>query len=402
MEYEYVGYTSDRKVVKGRIIADNEKFAGDMLSRSGYQILNIKAITPFLTGTPSFLKAKVGQNDIVMFSRQLALLLDSGVGIVQSLELLSVQTTNKGLSKMLETVIADLRAGLPLSTSLGKHPSAFSNMYCKIVAVGEQTGQLESVLRNLASYAEQSNAASRKIKQATTYPVIVLVLAVVVGIVAVTFVLPPILSIFTQFGGNIPLMTKMLIGFITFFSHYGVFVLIGLGVSALLGYLYVKTPDGGFQKDRLILVIPVIGRLALVNGLGRICRSVALLFRSGLPLPDILRLTADSAGNQVISRALLVVEQDIIRGDALAVSMKRSPVFLPLMVEMTRVGEETGNLDNTLTIVADSFEIESADKLQTLLGLIEPVMTIIIGLAVGFLALSIFIPIYSSLSLIGG
>jgi len=303
---------------------------------------------------------------------------------------------------MLGIVIADLRAGLPLSTALGKHPAAFSNMYCKIVAVGEQTGQLESVLKNLASYAEEANAATRKIKQATTYPVIVLVLAVVVGIVAVTFVLPPILSIFSTFGGNIPFMTQMLIDFITFFSHYGVFVLIGLGVAALLGYLYVKTPDGGFQKDRLILVIPVIGRLALVNGLGRICRSIALLFRSGLPLPDILRLTADSAGNQVISKALLAVEQDIIRGDALAVSMKRSPVFLPLMVEMTRVGEETGNLDNTLTIVADSFEIESADKLQTLLGLIEPVMTIIIGLAVGFLALSIFIPIYSSLSLIGG
>jgi type IV pilus assembly protein PilC len=402
MEYEYVGYTTDRKVVKGRITADNEKSAGDMLSRSGYQVLNIKVVTPFLTGTPSFMKAKVGQGDIVMFSKQLALLLESGVGIVQSLELLSVQTTNKSLATMLGTVIADLRAGLPLSASLEKHSSAFSRMYCKIIAVGEQTGQLESVLRNLASYAEQANAATKKIKQAMTYPVIVLILAVVVGIVAVTFVLPPILSIFTTFGGNIPFMTQMLIGFITFFSHYGVFVLIGLGVAALMGYLYVKTPDGNFQKDRLVLAIPVIGRLALVNGLGRICRSITLLFRSGLPLPDILRLTADSAGNQVISKALMVVEQDIIRGESLAVSMKRSPIFLPLMVEMTRVGEETGNLDNTLTIVADSFEIESADKLQTLLSMIEPAMTILIGLAVGFLALSIFIPIYSSLSLIGG
>ena len=402
MEFEYVGYTAERKVVKGRITADNEKSAGDMLSRSGYQILNIKAITPFLTGTPSFMAAKVGQGDIVMFSRQLALLLESGVGIVQSLELLSVQTTNKGLAKMLRTVIADLRAGMPLSTSLEKHSSAFSRMYCKIIAVGEQTGQLESVLRNLANYAELANAASRKVKQATTYPVIVLVLAVVVGIIAVTFVLPPILSIFKTFGSNIPLMTQLLIGFITFFSSYGVFVLIGLGVAVLLGYLYIKTPDGNYQKDRLVLALPVVGRLALVNGLGRICRSITLLFRSGLPLPDILRLTADSAGNLVISKALMAVEQDIIRGESLAASMNKSPIFLPLMVEMTRVGEETGNLDSTLSIVADSFEIESADKLQTLLGMIEPVMTILIGLAVGFLALSIFIPIYSSLSLIGG
>jgi type IV pilus assembly protein PilC len=225
---------------------------------------------------------------------------------------------------------------------------------------------------------------------------------VVVGILAVTFVLPPILGIFKTFGGNLPFMTVLLIAFITFFANYGVYVLIGLGLGTLLGYLYIKTPDGNYRKDRLILSVPVLGRLALINGLGRICRSITLLFRSGLPLPEILKLTADSAGNQVISRALMGVEQDIIRGESLGASMKKSAVFLPLMVEMTKVGEETGNLDNTLSIVADSFEIEAADKLQTLLGMIEPIMTIAIGLAVGFLALSIFIPIYSSLSLIGG
>jgi type IV pilus assembly protein PilC len=402
MEFEYVGYTADRRVVKGKVTADSEKAAGEMLARSGYQILNLKSVAPFLTGTPSFMASRVSQEEIVMFSRQLALLLESGVGIVQSLELLRLQTTNKALAKMLEAVVTNLRAGLALSVALEKHPAAFSKMYCKIIAVGEQTGQLESVLRNLASYAEQANAAMRKVKQATTYPVIVLILAVVVGIIAVTFVLPPILGIFKTFGGNLPWMTVVLIAVITFFSNYGVFVLVGLAVAALLGYLYVKTPEGTYRKDRLVLSLPVIGRLSLVNGLGRICRSITLLFRSGLPLPDILRLTADSAGNQVISRALLRVEDDIIRGESLAVSMKKSPIFLPLMVEMTRVGEETGNLDGTLSIVADSFEIEAADKLQTLLGLIEPAMTILIGLAVGFLALSIFIPIYSSLSLIGG
>jgi type IV pilus assembly protein PilC len=402
MEYEYIGYTSDRQVVKGRVTADNEKSAGEMLARLGYQVLNLKVVTPFLTGAPSFVSSRVGQGEIIMFSRQLALLLESGVGIVQGLELLRVQTTNKGLANMLAAVVADLRAGLPFSVSLEKHPAAFNRMYCKIIAVGEQTGQLESVLRNLAGYAEQANNASRKIKQATTYPVIVLILAVIVGIVAVTFVLPPILNIFTTMGGEIPLMTRILIFVITFFSKYGLFVLLGLGLAALLGYLYVKTPAGTLQKDKLILSMPVIGRLALLTVLGRICRSITLLFRSGLPLPDILRLTADSAGNMVLTNALMVVEQDIIKGEALAQSMKKSPFFLPLMIEMTKVGEETGNLDNTLSIVADSFEIESADKLQTLLGMIEPIMTIVIGLAVGFLALSIFVPLYSSLSLIGG
>ncbi len=402
MEFEYVGYTADRRVVKGRIEASTERLAGELLSKAGYQVLNLKGITPFLTGIPSFMGQRVGPSEVVMFSRQLALLLDSGVGIVQSLELLKVQTTNKTLSRMLEAIVADLRAGQPFSAALEKHPAAFNKMYCKIIAVGEQTGQLESVLRSLANYAEQSNAAMRKVRQATTYPVIVLILGVLVGILAVTFVLPPILGIFKQFGGDLPWMTVVLIAVITFFGNYGVHVLIGLIVAAILVSFYIKTPDGKLRKDQLVLSVPVLGRLALINGLGRICRSITLLFRSGLPLPDILRLTADSAGNQVISRALLVVEQDIIRGESLGASMKKSRWFLPLMVEMTKVGEETGNLDNTLSIVADSFEIEAADKLQTILGMIEPIMTIAIGIAVGFLALSIFVPLYSSMSLIGG
>jgi type IV pilus assembly protein PilC len=228
------------------------------------------------------------------------------------------------------------------------------------------------------------------------------VLAVLVGILAVTFILPPIMRMFKALGGKLPLITQILIDTVNFFSEYGIYVLAAVAALSIATYIYVKTPEGGYQKDRLLLTAPVIGRLNLLNNLARICRSVTLLFKSGLPLPDILTLTADSAGNRVVSRALEEVESDIIKGDALAVSMQKKPVFLPLMVEMTRVGEETGNLDNTLTLVAESFEIEAADKMQTVLGLIEPAMTIIIGLGVGFLALSIFIPIYSSLSLVGG
>jgi type IV pilus assembly protein PilC len=402
MEYEYVGYTVDRRVVKGRITADSEKSAGDALLRDGYQILNVKPITPFLTGVPSFMKPKVKPEDVVMFSRQLALLLESGVGIVQSLDLLRAQSVSKNFSAMLAKVVTDLRAGLPLSIALEKHPGAFSKMFCKIIAVGEQTGQLESVLRNLAGYSEQSTAAVRKVKQATTYPVVVLVLAILVAILMVTFILPPILAVFKNLGGNLPVITQILIWGISFATSYGIYIFIVIGLAGVVGYLYSRTPEGAYQKDALLLRLPVLGRLILLNTLSRICRSITLLFRSGLPLPDILTLTADSAGNKVIAKALMDVEQDIIKGEALASAMRKKLVFLPLMVEMIRVGEETGNLDSTLTVVSDSFEIEAADKLQTLLGLIEPAMTVAIGLVVGFLALSIFVPIYSTVSMVGG
>jgi len=402
MEFEYVGYTAERRVTKGKITADGEKAAGEKLSRDGYQVLSLKAAAAplFTTGMPSFFERGAKQEEIILFSRQLALLLESGVGIVQSLELLKAQTQNKALAKMLDTIVTDLRAGNPFSASLQKHPKAFNKMYCKIVAVGEQTGQLEGVLRNLATYDEQSTAAARKIKQAMTYPTIVLILAVVVGFLAVTFILPPIMDMFKQLGGQLPLITQILIAVVMFMGSYGVYIMIAVVIACFLLYRYNKTPAGALQKDWLLLKLPVLGRLNQINALSRICRSITILFRSGLPLPDILTLTAESSGNKVISNALIQVEQDIIKGEALAMAMRRQPVFLPLMVEMTRVGEETGNLDNTLNIVADSFEIEAADKLTTVLGMIEPAMTIVIGLGVGFLALSIFVPIYSSLSLV--
>jgi len=403
MNYEYIGYSTDRRVVKGKIDASGEKEAGDRLAASGYQILSLKAAGgPAITGMPSLFEKGARQEEIILFSRQLALLLESGVGIVQSLDLLKTQTTNKAFAGMLDKIISDLRAGNPLSVALEKHPKAFNQMFCKMIAVGEQTGQLESVLRNLASYAEQSTAAMRKIKQAMTYPIIVLLLAVVVGFLAVTFILPPIMDMFKSLGGKLPLITQILISFVSFMGSYGVYVMLAVLAICVLIYMYTKTPDGALQKDRFLLYIPVLGRLNLINTLARVCRSITILFRSGLPLPDILKLTAESSGNKVIYNALMDVEQDIIKGEGLASAMGRRPEFLPLMVEMTRVGEETGNLDNTLNIVADSFEIEATDKLQTILGMIEPAMTIIIGLAVAFLALSIFIPIYSSLSLVGG
>jgi type IV pilus assembly protein PilC len=246
MEFEYVGYTAERRVTKGKITADGERDAGEKLSRDGYQVLSLKAVAASLLTTPmpTFFEKGAKQEEIILFSRQLALLLESGVGIVQSLELLKAQTTNKALAKMLDTIVTDLRAGSPFSASLEKHPKAFNKMYCRIVAVGEQTGQLEGVLRNLASYDEQTTAAARKIKQAMTYPTIVLILAVVVGFLAVTFILPPIMDMFKTLGGELPLITRILIAVVMFMGSYGVYVMLAVAVACFLLYRCSKTPSG--------------------------------------------------------------------------------------------------------------------------------------------------------------
>jgi len=176
---------------------------------------------------------------------------------------------------------------------------------------------------------------------------------------------------------------------------------VGIIALAVVGFMYSRTPNGRYFIDNVILKIPLIGRVNLVTELSRCCRSLSLLFRAGLPLPEVMALTVESTNNRVVARALRTVESGMLRGQGLAKPMSTSRVFPALMVEMTRVGEETGNLDDSLVVVAENYEIEADRRTQTLISMIEPVMTIVMGLGVGFLALSVFMPIYSSLSLVG-
>lgn len=401
MDYAYLGYTEDRQIVKGKISAATEQVASDALANIGYRVVSLKPVTAFLPSLGKLFQAKVKSAEMVTFSRQMALLLESGIGIVQSLELLQSQTTDKALKKVLIEIVANLRRGESFSASLAKHPGVFSTLYSKMISVGEQTGSLEPVLKTLAKHIERDGATMAKLKQAMMYPIVVFCVMIVVAALMITVLLPPLVGMFTSLGGELPITTRALIALLDIVHNYGVFLLvaaIGLGVVTVL---YVRTPTGRYNRDALILRLPVFGRLGLVNELARCCRSLSLLFRSGLPLPEVMSLTSQSCGNRVVARALSEVEQDMLRGEGLAEPMRKRRVFLPLMVEMTKIGEATGNLDETLITVAENYEIESERRTQTLLGMIEPVMTIAMGLAVGFLALSIIMPIYSSLSLVG-
>lgn len=402
MDYTYLGYTQDRQLVKGRISAANQLAASEMLTKLGYRVLSLKPVTSFLPDLGKLFPARVSSAEMITFSRQLALLLESGVNIIQALELLQAQTTDKALRRVLIEVVSNLRAGSSLSTALAGHPHVFSPLYRRMIAVGEQTGNLETVLRSLADYAERESATIAKLKQALTYPAIVVTLAIAVGAVMVTVLLPPLIDMFAKLGGELPITTRMLLAGMGFLNQYGLHLLVAIIAIITLGFLFSRTPTGRYLRDLLMLKLPLLGRLNLLTELARCCRSLSLLFRAGLPMPEVMTLTAQSANNRVIARALGEVEQEMLRGQGLAAPMRRRPVFLPLMVEMTRVGEETGNLDETLVIVAENYEIEAERRRQTLLSLIEPAMTIMVGLGVGFLALSVFMPIYGSLKLVGG
>jgi len=396
MEFQYVAYTEDKRLAKGKLSAISEEAALNLLSYGGYQTVSLKEVVPFFNLqkiTARFTRVK--SREIIMFSRQLALLLESGTDIVTSLELLQSQVTNRTLQVVLGDVAADIRGGSSLSAALSKHPRAFPELYARTLAAGEQAGNLEVVLRQMADYIERSATTEKRIKSALTYPIIVTIVAFIVLAVLVTFVLPAFTDLYRSLGADLPATTQLLMTASEWLIDYGVFLLLGIVALAIVGYLYIRTPTGKYQFDKLMLTIPVIGRINLLSQLSRCCRTIALLFKVGLPLPEVMAQAIHGTNNKVIIKALTEVQQELIRGEGLSKPMAKRDVFLPLMVQMTSVGEETGHLDTTLATVAQTYEVEADDRTSSAVGLIQPAITVIIGLVIAFIAISLVSAMYS-------
>jgi type IV pilus assembly protein PilC len=396
MEFSYVAYTEDKRLVKGKLSATNEEAALNLLSYGGYQTVSLKEIVPFFNMQKIAARfTRVKPREIIMFSRQLALLLESGTDIVTSLELVQSQVTNRTLQIVLGDVASDIRGGSSLSAALGKHPRAFPELYSRTLAAGEQAGNLEVVLRQMADYMERSATTEKKIKSALTYPIIVAIIAFVVISVLVTFVLPAFTGLYRSLGADLPMATQMLISISEWLIDYGVFLLLGIVALVIVGYLYIRTPAGKYQLDKLLLTMPVIGRINLLSELARCCRTIALLFKVGLPLPEVMSQAIHGTNNKVISKALTEVQQELIRGEGLSKPMAKRNIFLPLMVQMVGVGEETGHLDTTLSTVAQTYEVEADDRTSSAVGLIQPAITVVIGVVIAFIAISLVSAMYS-------
>jgi len=396
MDFAYVAYTEDKKLVRGKLSATNEEAANELLSYGGYQVVSLKTVVPFLDKEKLLARfTGIKPAEIIMFSRQLALLIESGTDLVTALDLLQEQTDNKTLQKIIGQVASDIRAGSSLSIALSKHPRAFSPMYYRAITAGEQGGNLEVVLRQMADHIEKGVTTEKQIRAALTYPFIVIFVAVIVVIVLVSFVLPAFTSMYKEFGVELPLITRILIGITDWFSQYGVFVILAMVVAAFAVYFYIRTPGGRHWWDGLMLRLPVLGRIAHLSELYRCCRTMSLLITIGLPLPEVMGMSIQNSNNKIMAENLTGVQQELIRGEGLARPMGKREIFLPLMTQMVRVGEETGNLDSTLNTVADSFEMEASDKTRAAVALIQPVMTIIIGLLVGFVVLAMVSAMYS-------
>ena len=396
MDFAYTAYTEDRKLVRGKVSAISEEAASELLSYGGYRVVSLKGVVPFLNKEKLLARfSQIKSPEIVMFSRQLALLLESGTDIVTSLDLLQAQITNQALGRIVSEVASDIRGGSSLSTAFSKHPQAFSKMYHRAISAGEQGGNLEVVLRQMADYIEKGVVTQKQIKGALTYPVIVVIVAVVVVAILVTQVFPTFAGLYSYFDVDLPVATRILISISDWSNQYGLYLLLGILAAVAAVYVYIRTPAGRYRWDKMMLRVPVVGRIVLLGELSRSCRTMSMLVRIGLPLPEVLTMTIQSSNNKFVVENLTGVQQALIRGEGLSQPMAKRELFLPMMTQMVRVGEETGNLENTLATIAESFEFEASDKTKLAIGLIQPIVTIAIGLVIGFIVLAMMSAMYS-------
>jgi type IV pilus assembly protein PilC len=333
--------------------------------------------------------------EIILFYRQLALLLNSGIDIITALELLQGQITNRRLTMALGEVISELRGGSQLSVAMSKHPELFPEASCRLLNIGEESGNFEATLGHLADYMEKEANAAKGLKGALMYPIIAAVITVVVVAVLLVFVLPAFGDLYGSLDAELPTMAKVMISAGELFKSIGVWVVLVAILLVGVAVVYFRTTEGRYRWDKTVLRLPLIGRINHLKELARSCRSIALLFHAGLPVTEIIHLTAMASNNRVITSALQTVEKDMVKGEGLSRPMGKNRFFLPLMVQMVRIGEETGNLDSNLEAVAQNYEVEADDKTRSMTNLIQPLLTIVIGGVIGLVALTLASAMYS-------
>jgi type IV pilus assembly protein PilC len=398
MAYRYLAYDDQGKATRGILDVDTETAAERALWERNLTIVELIASRPpveLANVFPSVFGPK--REDLIIFSQQLANLIESGVGIVPALKLLAEEVLNKSLHKILMAVIEDVQQGVTMSQAMGKHPIAFPEIYCRLIEVGERTGNLGYVLHELSSYLEDELEVSRKVRDAVAYPSFLVVFAIGVVILIMNFTLPSMLGLYREFNAQLPLPTRILVGLASFIVKYRVQLFAGAAGLAISSFLYISRPNGRRQLDGLLVRLPIIGKIILHGAVSRIGRTLSTLLQAGVALPESLQLTQSIVGNTVIQLALENLRRQSLQGRGLAEPIARSGVFPHMLSQMVRVGEETGTLDTNLATLANFYNQEVDRSVKTVTGILEPALIIFVGLIVGFVAVSVIMPMYSLL-----
>ncbi len=398
--FTYKARDNAGQILTGTIDSDNRESALDRLREMRYFVISINKKSAGLLSTDITLFQSIKIRDLAIFFRQFATMVSAGLTLVSCLEILTKQTENKLLAKKIENIKKNVEQGATLTDSFAAFPETFSALYVNMIKAGEMGGVLDDILNRIATLMEKEYELRQKIKSAMTYPGFIMGAAVIMGIFMLTFILPQFVSVFQQFGGQLPFLTRILVNFTRTFNQYWY---IFLAVTAILIFLFIsysRTKNGHRNIDRIKLKLPIFGNLFLKTSINRFTRILGTLIRSGVPIIQSLKVSAESIGNDILAEAVSISADRIKEGQSISAPLEESGVFPPMVTQMIMVGEESGELETMLLNISKFYDQEVERAVEQLTSVIEPAMMALVALGVGTMVIAMYLPIFSMVELV--
>ena len=399
--FEYKARDRGGRVVAATMEATSQREVATALREKGLFISEIKAPKKGLNADiklPAWLDpgSRPGLRDVTVFSRQFATVINAGLPVVQSLSILQRQTDKEGFKNALKKVREDVETGIPLSDALAKFPGIFNRLYIHLVKAGEVSGNLDGILERVAAYMEKQAELRGKIRSALTYPVVVLIIALAVTVFLLTGIVPQFAQILDQLGGELPIITRVLIAISEFLQNmwWLLILMIAGGIAGLV--FWYRTDNGKHALDRLMLKLPVFGVLVQKSAIANFSNTFGLLLRSGVNIIESIDITKGAAGNIIVEDILDETKEAVQRGEQISTTLMKYPkVFPPLVSSMTAIGEETGAVDSMMEKIAQFYEREVDEAVASLTAALEPMLIVFLGVVVGFIVAGMFLPMFS-------
>lgn len=399
-KFKYEGVSGEGRKVQGEIEAKDERHAKRLLRRQGIRAKKLTAPSPLDIDLGMFLVEKgfvkpFGKNELNRFTRQLAILINAGVPIMDCLDILSKQEKNPSLKVTLRTIMEDVGSGKTLFEGLSAQ-KGFDKLYCSLVKAGESAGILDTILNKLSEFMDKQEKIKKQIKSALTYPSIVLVIGIGVTWGLMVFVVPQFVGMLTESGQEIPFVTQMVIDISDFFQEYTIIMIPGFFVAFILFANYIKSKEGKVSWDRFTMKAPVFGEIIIKGNLSSFSRTLATMLSAGVALIEALEICIETLDNTQIAKDFKGVKEAVMKGKSITEPLGRIKYFPPLVNQMVKVGESTGNLDEMLVKIADVFEEETEDAIKTMTSLIEPLILVGLGGVIGTVLIAMYLPIFMS------